>query len=81
MKNKFARKQREDISGTSIASNLETPALLVHDEADEVTPLSDSTALAEVWQNAELLTTSGLSHRGVLRDNAVVRQVVDFIQR
>lgn len=69
----------EDVSGEALTRNLDVPALLIHDEDDEITPLSDSTALANTWSSSELVTTKGLSHRSVLRDAGVVKQVVDFI--
>ena len=55
------------------------PLLIVHDKSDETVAWSDGTAIAAAWPNSRLITTDGLGHRGVTQDNAVVRQVVEFV--
>ena len=55
------------------------PTLIVHDRDDAYTPVSDGAAIAAAWSSARLHTTSGLGHRRLLRDPAVVAEVVDFV--
>jgi pimeloyl-ACP methyl ester carboxylesterase len=55
------------------------PLLLVHDRLDAETGWSDSAAIARSWPRARLVTTSGLGHRRILRDPAVVAEVVGFV--
>ncbi|MGH6654329.1 MAG: alpha/beta hydrolase [Actinocrinis sp.] len=55
------------------------PLLVVHDRDDKVIPYGQGRAIAKAWQGAELLTTRGLGHRGVLRDTEVIRSAVDFL--
>jgi pimeloyl-ACP methyl ester carboxylesterase len=50
--------------------------LVVHDQDDTDIPLVDGRALAEAWPGARLRVTSGLGHRRILRDAAVVGEVV-----
>jgi hypothetical protein len=55
------------------------PALLVvHDRDDPEVPLAAGSAVAEAWR-ARLDVTSGLGHRRILRDEAVVSAVVEFV--
>jgi pimeloyl-ACP methyl ester carboxylesterase len=55
------------------------PLLLVHDRLDTETGWSDSAAIARAWPAARLVTTSGLGHRRILRDPAVVAEVAGFL--
>ncbi|HLZ45394.1 MAG TPA: alpha/beta fold hydrolase [Gemmatimonadales bacterium] len=55
------------------------PLLIVHDKSDETVAWTDGAAIAAAWPNARLITTDGLGHRGVTQDDAVVRQVVEFV--
>jgi len=55
------------------------PTLVVHDTGDPQTPYADAVALAETLPTARLVTTTGLGHRRILRDPAVVRTVVSFL--
>jgi pimeloyl-ACP methyl ester carboxylesterase len=55
------------------------PLLLVHDRQDAETGWSDSDAIARAWPGARLVTTTGLGHRRILRDPAVVAEVAGFV--
>jgi pimeloyl-ACP methyl ester carboxylesterase len=55
------------------------PALIVHDRDDREVPWSDGEAIAGAWPGAQLVSTSGLGHRRVLREPAIVRRVVEFL--
>ncbi len=61
------------------ASNLEQPALIVHDRNDDVVPWRQGRDFAESWPGARFVCTRGLGHRRILRDPAVVQEVVRFI--
>jgi pimeloyl-ACP methyl ester carboxylesterase len=64
----------------AMAGQVDTPPLLlVHDQKDAETSWSDSAAIAQAWPSARLVTTSGLGHRRLLRDPAVVAEVVGFV--
>jgi pimeloyl-ACP methyl ester carboxylesterase len=54
------------------------PMLVVHDERDAEVPLAAGAAVAAAWR-ARLVVTSGLGHRRILRDRAVVEEVVRFV--
>jgi pimeloyl-ACP methyl ester carboxylesterase len=70
-----------DINVARLAAGMRIPALVVHDASDADVPLAEGEAIARAWPGAELLTTTGLGHRGVLWDERVVRRVVDFVAR
>ncbi len=56
------------------------PLLLLHDSEDQETRPADSEAIAASWPDAELVVTTGLGHRRIVRDPAVVARAVDFIR-
>lgn len=60
---------------------METPLLVVHDEADAEVPFEDGRLYARTWPEARLVPTRGLSHRRILRDPEVVRQASEFLRR
>lgn len=55
------------------------PALIVHDLADPEAPWAGAAEIAKAWPRAELVTTSGLGHRRLLKDPAALNRVADFI--
>jgi pimeloyl-ACP methyl ester carboxylesterase len=55
------------------------PTLIVHDREDAYTPVTDGAAIAAAWPSARMHVTSGLGHRRLLGDPAVVAEVVDFV--
>lgn len=58
------------------------PMLVVHDEDDEVVPHEHALELVRTYaKQATLTTTTGLGHQRILTDRAVVREVVDFVER
>jgi len=60
------------------AGHLRAPAMVVHDREDRSVPLVEGEAVAEAC-GAELLVTSGLGHRRVLKDAGVIEKVADFL--
>jgi pimeloyl-ACP methyl ester carboxylesterase len=68
-----------DIAARATARSDLPPLLVVHDQGDQVVDLADAEAVTKAWPRAELLRTEGLGHQRILRDPAVVRQVVRFL--
>jgi pimeloyl-ACP methyl ester carboxylesterase len=75
----FGRSVLDAIVNETLAPQISIPALMFHDTADNVTPISDSRAIAEAWSNAQLIETTGLGHRGALQSKDVHEQVVEFL--
>lgn len=61
-----------------VFSRARSPVLVVHDEQDETIPVEEGKRIATAWPGAELMLTTGLGHRGVLRDQPVIRRAVKF---
>jgi predicted alpha/beta hydrolase family esterase len=62
-----------------LAPRVPTSTLVVHDENDNVNPFSSATNWVARLAHAKLRPTQGLGHRKVLRDKAVVTDIVSFI--
>jgi pimeloyl-ACP methyl ester carboxylesterase len=56
------------------------PTLVVHDRADRQTPYAGAKRLVAALPDARLVTTDGLGHRRILRDPAVISEVVEFVR-
>jgi pimeloyl-ACP methyl ester carboxylesterase len=65
----------------TLARSMSVPMLLVHDREDPDVPYTHAVEIAEAWPGAELLTTSGLGHRALLRNPDVVRRTIEFISQ
>ncbi|MBI3738299.1 MAG: alpha/beta fold hydrolase, partial [Chloroflexi bacterium] len=51
----FGQELLESITNESLTPQINIPALMFHDVTDNVTPISDSRAIAQVWKNAKLI--------------------------
>ena len=76
----FGKEALDGIWNEKMTLNIDIPALMFHDIADNVTPIEDSRAIAHVWRSARLVETDGLGHRGALQSPEVHKQVVEFIK-
>lgn len=63
-----------------LARGQTAPLLIFHDRDDAEVPWSDGAAIAGAWAGARLVTTAGLGHRRILRDERVVSQAVSFVR-
>lgn len=63
----------------AILSQSSVQGLIVHDREDDDVPFSDAERLHQAWPDSQLLTTEGLGHKRVLRDPAVMDQVLRFL--
>jgi hypothetical protein len=53
--------------------------LVVHDRDDAEVPLVHADRLVSAWPGAELVATTGLGHRRILRDPSVSAQIAAFV--
>ncbi|HEB58486.1 MAG TPA: alpha/beta fold hydrolase [Gammaproteobacteria bacterium] len=63
----------------TIAGQLDTPALIIHDENDREVDIDQARQAAAHWPGARLVVTRGLGHRRILRAKDVVESAVTFI--
>ena len=76
----FGQDVLESITNESLTPRIHIPALMFHDVEDNVTPVEDSRAIAQVWEQAHFIETQGLSHRGALQSKQIHEQVVEFLK-
>jgi hypothetical protein len=76
----FSRDLLESITNESLTPRIPITALMFHDEADNVTPVEDSRAIARVWKHVHYIETQGLGHRGALQSKPIHEQVVKFLK-
>ena len=69
----------EEFAADRAAAGLSSRALIVHDTDDPQVDVADARLLGEAWPGAQLVTTSGLGHRRILRDPEVISTVVEFV--
>jgi pimeloyl-ACP methyl ester carboxylesterase len=79
-KDTYGKNIFEEASMVNIVSELELPALVIHDEDDADIPWQDGQAVAQAWKNAGFIKTSGLGHRRILRDASTIETAVDFVK-
>jgi pimeloyl-ACP methyl ester carboxylesterase len=77
----FGKEALDAIVNEKLTPQIHIPALMFHDVADNVTPIEDSRAIAQVWKQARLIETEGLGHRGALQSKSVHEQVLKFLKR
>jgi pimeloyl-ACP methyl ester carboxylesterase len=70
----------EEFDVPMLARGQSAPLLILHDRDDAEVPWSDGEAIARAWPGARLVTTTGLGHRRILRDERVVAQAVAFVK-
>lgn len=64
---------------TRLVGQLDQPGLVIHDRDDGDVPVTEGRLLAAHWPGAELVETSGLGHRKILRDPEVIARVAEFV--
>lgn len=67
------------IEPIALIQHLRLPILIVHDHDDRETPWSAAEKLASANPTTHFVSTTGLGHRRILRDAAVVEAVTDFV--
>ncbi|MEP7177053.1 MAG: alpha/beta fold hydrolase [Gemmatimonadales bacterium] len=73
------RARWDELHVPTIARALRPAALLVHDREDPDVPFAHAVEIAGAWPGARLFATSGLGHRAILRDPAVIREAIAFL--
>ncbi len=68
-----------DLTAEAAVATLRVPGLVVHDRDDHIVPYQNGVAIQAAWPSAELMTTTGLDHRGLLGDPSVIKRVVGFV--
>lgn len=72
--------QWRDLHVPGLVTALTTRALVIHDREDSDVLPADAETIAAAWPGSQLLLTSGLGHRAIIRDPAVVGAAVEFLR-
>jgi len=70
----------EKLDLEAMLTTVQAEALIIHDEQDDEVPYNDAVRNARAWEGSTLMTTQGLGHRRILRDDAVINAVVEFVR-
>ena len=70
----------DDLHIPSLVRNLPAAALVIHDRDDRDVPFAHGEEIVEAWVGSRLETTTGLGHRLLLRDPAVISLTVGFLR-
>ena len=79
MEENFGKHVWQDTSMPLNISELDIPALVIHDTDDIDVPWQEGQVIADAWKDAKFISTSGLGHRRILRDPEVIDSTVEFI--
>ncbi len=63
-----------------LAGPRDAALLVIHDRDDREVSVKHGDRLAKTWPNAQLVLTSALGHRRILRDDQVIANVVGFVR-
>jgi len=69
------------LSLINLATCLQKPVLILHDEHDEIIDHREALALSKCWPGSQLMLTRGLGHHGLLRDVQVITTLLQFLHR
>lgn len=64
----------------AVGPRVSAPTLIVHDREDRINRFADAEAYRDAIAGAQLLETSGLGHTRLLRDDDVIRAVIDHVK-
>ncbi|HYG63364.1 MAG TPA: alpha/beta hydrolase [Thermoanaerobaculia bacterium] len=68
----------EELDPRRAPAHVRIPLLVIHDRTDREAPYAGGEALARAW-GARLITTEGLGHTRILRNEQVVAQTTEFL--
>ena len=70
----------DDLHIPTLVRELPAAALVIHDRDDADVPFAHGEEIVGAWAGSRLETTSGLGHRALLRDPAVIARTVEFLR-
>ncbi len=76
---RLANRPVDTFSLSHTLANSTVAGLIVHDEEDRDVAHTQAQLLHKVWARSTLHMTTGLGHRRILRDQATLERIVDFL--
>jgi pimeloyl-ACP methyl ester carboxylesterase len=80
IKSHFKQNLKHDTSFFSILNfgrEINTPALIIHDREDKECSYTEVEKLANIWTNAELVSTTGMGHE--LKNDEIIERVITYL--
>ena len=71
----------DNYSASEAAKNVKIPTLIIHDSEDSEVPVSCAHNIRQNTEQGELLITNGLGHTKILKDDFVLKSIIEFIKR
>ncbi len=71
----------DDVRMATLQPQAETELLVIHDREDRDSAFANGQRVTAAWPDSRIHPTSGLGHRRILRNQAVVSRVVDFLSQ
>lgn len=68
-----------NLAPVNMVNTLSSELMIIHDEDDREVPFSHGVALQQAASRASFVSTTGLGHRRILKDEKLVHQVLQFI--
>ncbi|WII71090.1 alpha/beta hydrolase [Bdellovibrio sp. 22V] len=68
-----------DLNVGTIGAKVSGPVLIVHDSEDKEVSYKAAIEIHETWPGSQLMTTTGLGHRRILKAPEVIERVTQFI--
>lgn len=69
----------EKLSLVHLATRLNRPILILHDQDDKVIDHQEAISLSKCWPGSELVITQGLGHLGILQDSKTIQKIKQYI--
>ncbi len=70
-----------DFHGSTQTKKIKTPTLIIHDDNDKEVPVTDALNNYKHLKNGELLRTKGLGHNRIMKNQAVIDKIIEFVQK
>jgi pimeloyl-ACP methyl ester carboxylesterase len=71
----------DDLHIPTVVRELPAAALIIHDRDDTDVPFAHGEEIVGAWAGSILESTSGLGHRALVRDPAVIARAVEFLRQ
>jgi pimeloyl-ACP methyl ester carboxylesterase len=71
----------DDLHIPTVVRELPAAALIIHDREDADVPFAHGEEIVGAWSGSILESTSGLGHRALLREPAVIDRAVEFLRQ
>ena len=68
-----------DVSPSTLSERVSSQSLIIHDELDKITPISQATILRKYLKHSKIIKTYGLGHSRLLKDIKTVDHAIRFL--